>query len=81
MTRIAPLSRQQRVLLAFFARHETTRGDALVTAVYEAFGIGVLTYGQRLNAVIWHPAAEAAFPGPVRRYRRTVGGRRAGQRA
>jgi hypothetical protein len=63
------LTRQQQVLLAFFTRHESTRGDALVTAVYEAFGIGVLAYGQRLNALVRLPAAEAAAPGPVRRYR------------
>lgn len=77
---VEPLTRQQLVLLAFFARHESTRGDALVTAVLEAFGIGVIGYSQRLNAVVQLPAAEAACPGPVRRYRR-ITARRGGRRA
>ena len=72
------LTRQQLVLLTFAARHETTRGDALVTAVYEAFGIGVIAYGQRLNALVRLPAAEAAQPAFVRRHRSTT--RRPGRR-
>ena len=77
---MSALTRQQRVLLTFFARHETTHGDALVTAVYEAFGIGVAAYGQRLNALVRIPAAEAAQPEPVRRYRAALA-RRPGARA
>lgn len=71
----APLTRSQAAMLRFAARHAGTQGTALEIAVYEAFGLGLVGYFQQLHRLVQLPAAEAADPITVRRYRRIAAAR------
>lgn len=70
------LTRREQALIRFCAQHANVRGEAYEVAVWGAFGIGMVRFGQLLNRLMWLPEAEAFDAVTVRRYRRVMAGTR-----